>query len=556
MRICLCGTLNLSGWHDQERQLTDLDASLGLLSLAAVLERAGYLVAFIDWNHEVSSTRLELDENFYEAAALRIAGESPDVVGFSTMCNSYHITLRMAEAWKRLHPRVPVILGGPQASVADTQTLAAFPFVDFILRGEAERTFPQFLAEWTAGARDFATPGLTYRQATGIARNADAELLPDLDDLPFPAYEMLPFSPAASAVIDAGRGCPYECTFCSTSMFWKRRFRLKSIDRILLEMKMLRDRYGAENFSFQHDLFTLNQHRVEEFCERLIAENWKPRWVCSARVDCITPQLLGRMAETGCSDIFFGVETGSCRMQKEIRKRLKLEQVWIAVDAALSSGINPTVSFIVGYPAETEDDLRQTMEMIEGLLTRPRVRVQAHLLGPQLGTWDYAQYGARLRFDGYYSDIADTVHLLLEPSWFQAFPELFTSFHYYEPVSLSRELVKGLDLFVHGPCATLRKAVLELARARGGLWQVYREWRAWSMPRGLGRGPFAGQRLDEFLMDFYSFIEEVATQSEGIHTDAARDAILAFYLRHYNETPVRVVPATEDAAALAASGTD
>ena len=64
MRICLCGTLNLSGWHDQERQLTDLDASLGLLSLAAVLERAGYQVAFIDWNHEVSSTRLELDENF------------------------------------------------------------------------------------------------------------------------------------------------------------------------------------------------------------------------------------------------------------------------------------------------------------------------------------------------------------------------------------------------------------------------------------------------------------------------------------------------------------
>jgi radical SAM superfamily enzyme YgiQ (UPF0313 family) len=555
MRICLCGTLNLSDWHDQDRRLTDRNASLGLLSLAAVLEGAGHAVAFIDWNHEISSGRLSLDQDFYEAAARRIAEESPDLVGFSTMCNSYHITLRMAEAWKRGNPRVPVILGGPQASVADTGTLAAFPFVDFILRGEAERTFPRFLGEWDAGARDFATPGLTYRQAGKIARNPDAELVPDLDDLPFPAYERLPFSPATSAAIDAGRGCPYECTFCSTAMFWKRRFRLKSIDRILLEMKMLRDRYGAEDFSFQHDLFTLNQRRVEEFCDRLIAENWKPRWACSARVDCVTPQLLGRMAETGCGAVFFGVETGSCRIQKEIRKRLKLEQVWTAVDAALCSGMVPTVSFIAGYPAETEDDLRQTMEMIEGLLTRPRVHVQAHLLGPQLGTRDYEQYRERLRFDGYYSDIAGSAYRLLETSWFQAYPEIFTCFHYYEPLALSRELLKGLDLFVHGPCAVLRDATLDLARARGGLWRVYREWSAWSLARGLGRGPLAGQRVDEFLMDFYSFIEETAAQSDGIDTGAARDQILAFYFRHYNETPVRMVPA-EKTAAPAACGAD
>jgi len=245
------------------------------------------------------------------------------------------------------------------------------------------------------------------------------------------------------------------------------------------------------------------------------------------------------------------VETGSCRMQQETRKRLKLERVWTTVDSCLSLDIIPTVSFIAGYPTETEEDLRFTFEMIERLLERPKVNVQLHLLGPEVGTWDYAQYRDRLRFDGYYSDIAGTGYRLLEPAWFQAFPELFSSFHYYEPFSLSRELLKGVDLFVHGPCAILRKFVLQLAHLRG-LWQIYRDWNAWSVARGLGPGPAAGQRVDEFLMDFYAFVEEMAPHIDGMDAGVARDEILAFYFRHYNETPVRFVPVGENAAAVAA----
>ena len=552
MRISLAGSLNLSSWHDQEKAVADVNIPLGLLSLAAVLEQSGHNVSLIDWNHEAVSGKLPLDAGLYEAAALRLAGNQPDCVGFSTMCNSYHITLRMAEAWKRIRPDVPVLLGGPQASVTDRETLEAFPFVDFILRGEAEQTLPGFLAELERGQSVFTAPGLTYRAGGCIVRNPDADLLPDLDTLPPAAYHLLPYSPAETGAIDAGRGCPFECTFCSTSTLRRRRFRLKSIDRILSEMHLLRDRYGAENFSFQHDLFTLNQQRVEEFCDRLQAEGWKPKWACSARVDCVTPHLLQRMAETGCCALFFGVETGSCRMQKEIRKHLKLEQVWTALDAARTHGMIPTVSFIAGYPAETEDDLRQTVEMIERLLERPKVHVQAHLLGPERGTRDYEQYHGRLRFDGYYSDIAGTAYRLLEPEWFRTYPEVFSSFHYFETPAVPRDLLVGLDLFVHGPCSILKDTVLAAARARGGLWELYREWNRWSMARGLGKGPIAGQRVDEYLMDFYSFIEETCRAQEGIDTGAARDQILAFYFKHFGDTPVRYVTA-EEAERLAAA---
>lgn len=542
MRICLTGTLNLSSWHDQDRGQTDINAPLGCLSLAAVLRQKGHEVSLIDWNHEVALGRIPLSEHLYERAAERIADTRPDIVGFSTMCNSYHMTLRMAEAWKQHDATVPVILGGPQASVVDRETLEAFAFVDYILRGEAEQTLPQFLAELSAGATGFTTPGLTYRSSSGIVRNPDTALLPDLDVLPLPAYDLLPYSPGDSGAIDAGRGCPFECTFCSTATYWRRRFRLKSIDRILLEMKTLHDDYGAAGVTLQHDLFTVNHQRVEEFCSRLIDEGATMKWGCSARVDCVTPALLRRMAEAGCCGIFFGVETGSPRMQKEIRKRLKVEQVRVAVDAALDAGIIPTVSFIAGHPAETEDDLALTAAMIETLLDRPQVHVQGHLLGPEPGTHDYVTYRDRLRFDGYYSDIAGTAYQLLDREWFERFPELFSSFYYYEPLSMSRELLKGFDLFIHGPCAVLRKQVLQLAASRGGLWPLYREWKAWSGERGLGLGPIAGQRVDEFLLDFYQFLEAAAEDGAPVDTGAARDEILSFYFRHYGETPVRFVP--------------
>ena len=117
MRICLAGSLNLSSWHDQDRSLSDVSAPLGLLSLAAVLESAGHEPSLVDWNHEVAAGHIALDDGLYRQSARRIEETRPDIVGFSTMCSSYHITLRMAEAWKRLRPDVPVVLGGPQASV-------------------------------------------------------------------------------------------------------------------------------------------------------------------------------------------------------------------------------------------------------------------------------------------------------------------------------------------------------------------------------------------------------------------------------------------------------
>jgi radical SAM superfamily enzyme YgiQ (UPF0313 family) len=544
MRICLTGSLNFSSWQNQDRGETESSPSLGLLSLAAVLEQAGHEVALLDLNHEVASGSIPLSQRFYDCVAERILAERPMLVGFSTMCNSYHISLRMAEVLKKRLPKVPIVLGGPQASVVDVETLRAFPFVDFVLRGEAEVSLPGLVEELAAGQQSLTTCSLTWRNARSIVRNPDSSLLPDLDSLPLPAYHLLPTCAKDSGIIDAGRGCPFQCTFCSTSVFWKRRFRLKSIERIIHEIRTLKG-FGATAFTFQHDLFTVNRKRINEFCDRLLDEQLEISWGCSARVDCVTPELLDHMGRAGCNAIFYGVETGSARMQQIIRKKLKLNQVWDTLNATLKAGISPTVSFIAGFPDETEEDLQQTLNMIQTLLGTPKVSVQLHLLGPEPGTPDYQHYHDRLRLDGYHSDIAGTVYRFQEPEWFRKYPDLFSSFYYYESAAMPRDLLRGLDLFIHAPCAILRKTVNRLFEGGRSLWQLYNDWRSFADPRGLGLGPSAGQKLEDYLLDFYAFLDwEVSARRSDIDLGTTRDEILTHLFLHHGELPVRVVPRT------------
>jgi radical SAM superfamily enzyme YgiQ (UPF0313 family) len=308
-------------------------------------------------------------------------------------------------------------------------------------------------------------------------------------------------------------------------------------------MRYLRDRFGTKVFSFQHDLFTFQRERVREFCLALQAEHWKVQWSCSARVDTVSAELLKLMADAGCCGIFYGIETGSPRLQREVHKGLHLEWVLPVVEATVRAGIAPTASFICGFPTETIEDLRLTFQWLETLLGQPRTNVQLHLLGPEPGAPDYHRYRDRLRYDGYYSDIAGTAYAMTEPAWFQEHPDLFSSFYYYESDELPRHLLRGADLFIHGICAPLRTVLPRLLRRDGGLWRLYLDWSTWCAREGKVGGPSTGQALDELLMDFHGFIENRALTGafESDDVAAVADAILAFYLRNYGEMPVREV---------------
>src|SRR5271166_1575357 len=318
---------------------------LGILTLAAVLEARNVSVRIVDLDQAYLAYLASCDRERSFA----------DVYGLSSLCGSYPLTIRIALAVKAARPESQILLGGPQATVVDRETLAAFPFIDLILRGEAETTLPVLLAELAGDRQLQRVPSLTYRIQSEPHRNPSAPIIEDLDTLPAPAYHLaggLHGVPRAS--LELGRGCPFACTFCSTNDFFRRKFRLRSPGRVIRDMREIANRYGIREFELVHDMFTVDRRRVVSFCEAMLASGDGFQWACSARTDCVDDELLDLMARAGCNGIFYGVEAGSPRMQTVIDKHLDMEQVRQVIAATEHFDMNSTVSLITGFPEETE----------------------------------------------------------------------------------------------------------------------------------------------------------------------------------------------------------
>src|SRR5207253_2396087 len=144
--------------------------------------------------------------------------------------------------------------------------------------------------------------------------------------------------------------------------FWKRRYRMKSTERILEEMRLVRERYGRRHLNFSHDIFTCDRSWTLSFCERLTAARLGMTWTCSTRTDVIDPELLAATAQAGCVEIYYGIESGSQEGQKRINKDLDLGWSREIVRSTVAVGIRPVTGFIVGHPTETAESLEETLD--------------------------------------------------------------------------------------------------------------------------------------------------------------------------------------------------
>ena len=493
VRVCLVAAPTVSELEDGRiAQSADvrriaLDVPLGILSLAAVLEQKGFLPAVVDLN------RLFFDYSWPEQgcyrhldfcsfAVARLAEIEFDVIGFSTMCSSFPLTLRLAQEIRQTHPGATIVLGGPQASVVDEATLAAFAAIDVIVRGEAEVTFPLLLRTLADGDDLSRIQGITYRHQGKIVRNPNAPAIEDLDSLPLPAYHLLARdrSLCFRLALEVGRGCPFGCTFCSTNDFFRRHFRLKSPARLIEQMSFLHQTYGTEVFDFVHDMFTVDRKRVVDFCEALLQSGDKFQWSCSARSDCVDRDLLALMSKAGCHAIFFGIETGSPRMQKVIQKDLDLEEAARMISVTNQEGMASTVSTIMGFPEEEKQDLALTVAFVIDTLRYDDVNPQLNILAPLAETLLLTQNRDRLFFDGHYSE---TSH----QGWQQdpadrelirAFPEIFPNF-YGLPTPVGRGYLMELSRFFMGAELRFRWLLIALHQETAHLLTVFDAWRAW-----------------------------------------------------------------------------
>ncbi|HZN13382.1 MAG TPA: radical SAM protein [Acidimicrobiales bacterium] len=437
MRLTLVDNLVLPA--ERDLQLLDLHPHLGLLSVAAAAIADGHQVAIYDPKRRVRCGELPYDSTLYERVADELLAEASDAIGFTTLGCSFLFVVGVGEVLHRRAPDLPLLLGGPHATMLARAILERYRAFDVVVRHEAEETIGAVLAGLER--RDFAdVPGVTWRTSLGVRETCGSPRIDDLDGLPQLDYELYPMADLGLDLIrvEAGRGCPFACTFCSTATFFQRRYRLKSPQRLVGEMDAVRDRYAPREFKLDHDLFTAHRRKVEEFCDAVRGHGH--RWRVSARVDCVDDKLLESMADAGCVGMYFGIETGSPRMQKISAKRLSLELVDPTLDTCERLGIESTASFITGYPEETEEDQDATLDMLGRCFERP-VRTclpQLHILTPEPGTPLFDQFGPSLEFDGYATPFNAWLLRPEDRDEVRRQPEVFASYHYY-PGALERD---------------------------------------------------------------------------------------------------------------------
>lgn len=430
MRIVFVDNLLLE--HGAWTYNFDLQPNLGLISLIAVAEREGHEGVLYDPKLSVWRGDLPLDASLYQEMAHAIVRSRPDIVGFTSLGCNFICTLKVAAYLKNINCDLPILLGGPHASILDRQIMSRFAQFDVVVRGEAEETLLPTLEGIRTGRLE-GVRGITHRRGREVVVEPPASIITNLDSLPWPAYDHYPIEDLDIMTIrvEAGRGCPFDCTFCSTASFFGRRYRLKTAERLCAELDHLYKQYGISQFALMHDLFTVNKAKVREFCETV--EDRGYTWRCSARMDCVDTDLLKQMYEAGCRSIYYGVETGSPRMQKAVSKRLDLGLYEPILDATIASGMSPTASFITGYPEEEQEDQNLTLDLIGSSLYRypESLTIQLHLLTPEPGTGLMNEFAESLEYDGHISDFNFPTLEADDTLIMRRCPEVFMNHHYY-----------------------------------------------------------------------------------------------------------------------------
>lgn len=475
-RVTLVSALGAYSRGPSSEEVAVYAPPLGILTLAARI-RDSYPVRAVDLDEIWRSSGFR--RSVFQPASLdAICATKPDVIGFSTVSGCYPLTIRLAEECSAVLPNATIIFGGPQATVTDVDTMSAFPFVDLILRGEADDTFPALLRAMVGGSQENQIPGLTFRESGRIRRNPAAAAILDLDKTPLPAYDLIPCTRELDALaLEIGRGCPYACTFCSTNDFFRRRFRLKSPEKVLDEMNRLHEAMGVKIFDLVHDMFTVDRKRVVAFCETMIGAGSPYKWSCSARTDSVDSKLLQLMKQAGCHDIFFGIETGSQRMQRVIDKDLDLGVARRVLQECSDLGIHATASLIIGYPQETRQDLRDTVEFFASVLVMPWVDPQFNVLSPLAGTPITNEYRNQLTLDENWGDISENATLqdAVDRLMIVEHPDIFPNFYAF-PYHTSRDLLKRVQDFVFygvARCGSLMCAVWLHTRDMFGVFELW-----------------------------------------------------------------------------------
>jgi anaerobic magnesium-protoporphyrin IX monomethyl ester cyclase len=351
---------------------------LGPLYVTTALEDAGFTVDFRDYQMH------EADELFASDEVIRFLADPAPVVGFSCMANLLPFTLLAMRDFKRAHPDRTLVLAGVGPKAVEQQILERFPWVDIIVRGEAEVSAPLLLGALKAGAPLEDVPGISFREGPVVRHTERPPRLTDLDAIRPPAYHHIDMPRYTGFGVITSRGCPYPCTFCSVAPVWDLRSYHRSPESVVAEMKTLKERGGAELILFQDEFFVSGPDRVKRFCGELERQGLNLMWKAFGRINLTDQEMMAAMERTGCVEIRFGVESGSDKVLELTKKGFTAAETIDVVRRATDLFRRVDLFYVWGFPFETmEDFYASVFQMVSFRMMGGRILPSLLCLLPQ-----------------------------------------------------------------------------------------------------------------------------------------------------------------------------
>lgn len=342
---------------------------LGLLSIAGICRQAGFRVQMLD----AAAMQISADE--FRSHLLE---QRPDVIGLGSCYTSLvDVVFRTVRLCRETLPQAKIVIGGVHPTLFPVDTLKACPEADFVVFGEGEFTFVEFVRAVADGCHDYARiDGIAYREGAEIRLTAPRPPIADLDSIPPLPFDLLPIQsyvpppsnyvrlPTYNMMIQ--RGCPFRCVYCDARVHG-RKVRHYSIDKTIADIHYLIKHHGMRGIVFVDSAFTINTTLAARLCQRMIDEKFDLKWHCYTRVDRVTPDLLALMRAAGCCTIAFGLESGNQTSLDRIRKATTVEQGIQAVKWARHAGLSVIASFILCLPGEDEQMTMNTIRFAKKL---------------------------------------------------------------------------------------------------------------------------------------------------------------------------------------------
>lgn len=348
----------------------------GILQLAGFLENKVKDVEI----EVVDCQAMSLD---WKGLEKHIESFNPDIVassGFAT-CNAY-VTARTLETAKKLKPDVLTVTGGQHFTVMAQESLEAYPEIDVIVRGEGEETLVELVKAVDEKSNFSGIKGISFRHGQEIRHNPSRPLMENLDELPFPGYHfvedyahryhftMMAGRKARYGMIEASRGCPHRCTFCSQWKHWQGTWRHKSMKRVAEEIEFLYKNYGSKLLWLTDDNFGLGKH-MNDLCDELIKRGFSDDITCfmQARCDDIVKNqsLLPKMSKAGINWLLLGVESHSKSTLDSFHKGTKPEDSETAIKLLKQNSIFSQATCIIGERKDSAKSIADLREFVSSL---------------------------------------------------------------------------------------------------------------------------------------------------------------------------------------------